>query len=62
MGGTFLLDTAHLVNSMRTRSALVSMTMVLSFTLQMVPTIPPIVVMTTPTYSESRRVRAYFFT
>ena len=56
-----MVDTAHLVNSMRTRSALVSMTMVLSSTLQMVPTMPPMVVMTSPTFRESRRFCASFF-
>ena len=39
-----LVETAHLVNSIRTRSALVSITMVSSFTAQLVPTTPPLVV------------------
>ena len=43
------------------RSALVSMTMVFSSTLQMVPTIPPMVVITSPTFRESRRFWASFF-
>ena len=40
-----LVEMAHLVNSIRTRSALVSMMMVSSFTWQMVPTTPPMVVL-----------------
>lgn len=51
----FLVETAHLVNSMRTRSAPVSITMVFSFTEQMVPMIPPMVVISSPTVSELRR-------
>ena len=48
-----LVDTAHLVNSIRTRSAPVSITMVFSFTAQMVPMMPPMVVISSPTVRES---------
>ena len=56
-----LVEIAHLVNSMRTRSAPVSMTMVSSLTAQMVPTIPPMVVISSPTASSERILAAAFF-
>ena len=56
-----LLDTAHLVISMRTRSAPVSKTMVFSFTAQTVPVMPPMVVISSPTVRELRRFSASYF-
>lgn len=50
-----LVEMAHLVNSIRTRSALVSMMMVSSFTWQMVPTTPPMVVID---LTQEERLRA----
>ena len=55
------METAHLVTSSRTRSAPDSKTMVFSFTAQMVPVMPPMVVITSPTARESRSSCAAFF-
>ena len=56
-----MLETAHLVSSIRTRSTPLSITMVFSFTVQMVPVMPPMVVITSPTVRESRIFCASFF-
>ena len=66
MGGGHLMtrqgyDTAHLVNSMRTRSSLVSTTMVSLDTDTILPTMPPMVVMTSPFFRLSRISCAFFF-
>ena len=56
-----MVETAHLVSSIRTRSSLVSMTMVSGLTMTILPTMPPMVVMVSPFFRLSRISWAFFF-
>ena len=56
-----LHNNAHIANSMRTRSAPVSITNLSSFTSTMTPVIPPMVVTLSPFFREDRISSASFF-
>ena len=60
-GWTPVVEMAHLVISMRTRSSLVSMTRVSGLTMTILPTMPPMVVITSPFFRLSRISWAFFF-
>ena len=55
------IEIAHLANSTRTRSALVSTTILSSFTAHTTPTTPPMVVILSPTFTALRICSASFF-